>query len=106
MEKNSTRHFPFVRCVFFPLLLGKSIQPTRTNTEVAHVPSMVRAVRRLRAPAFIPRWAQDLNLRVSAVTLPKGTIAPLFYPQSIDLPVLRGRRCVDGPPKRPQTLEL
>ena len=50
----------------------------------------------------LPKWTQNLNPRVSA-TLPRCTMTPLFYSQSTDLPVLRGRRCVDGAPERPQT---
>ena len=55
---------------------------------------------------YIRRRAQNLNLRVSAIPLPRGSVPPLFYSQSTDLPILRGRRCVGGPPKRPQTREL
>ena len=33
-------------------------------------------------------------------------MTPLFYSQSTDLPVLRGRRCGDGALERPQTGDL
>ena len=78
---------PFVRCVYFLLIVVKAIQPARTITEANEVIRMDRAIPRLRNHTFIPRRAQDLNLRVSAVTLPRGIIAPLFYSQSTDLPV-------------------
>ena len=64
------------------------------------------AKRRFRAPAFLRRRARNPNLRVSATPPPRWTIAPLFYSQSTDLPVLRGRRCVRGAPERPQTSGL
>ena len=47
--------------------------------------------------------AQALNLRVSATPLPRWIITPLFYSQSTDLPVLRGRRCIRGALNWPQT---
>ena len=42
-------------------------------------------------------------MRVSAMPPSRWTKTPLFYSQSTDLPVLRGRRCGDGAPERPQT---
>ena len=50
--------------------------------------------------------AQYLDPRVSATSPSRWTTTPLFYSQSTDLPVLRGRRCVRGAPERPQTGEL
>ena len=61
------------------------------------------AIRRLCEPTFYVKTAQTLNLRVSATPPSRWTIMPLFYSQSTDLPVLRGRRYVDGAPERPQT---
>ena len=67
---------------------------------------MSRAIRQLRDPAFICRSVQNLDPRVSATEPSRWTIIPLFYSQSTDLPVLRGRRCGRGALNWPQTREL
>ena len=46
---------------------------------------------------------QDLKPRVPATISSRWIITPLFYSRSTDLPVLGGRRYVDGAPERPQT---
>ena len=55
------------------------------------------------APHVYVKRQNHLDPRVSATPLSRWTTTPLFYSQSTDLPVLRGRRCVDGAPERPQT---
>ena len=50
--------------------------------------------------------AQNQDPRVSATPPSRWTIMPLFYSQSTDFPVLRGRRCVRGALNWPQTGEL
>ncbi len=61
------------------------------------------AIRRLCAPTFMQRQVEDQDPRVSATPPSRWTMTPLFYSQSTDLYVLRGRRYVDGAPERPQT---
>ena len=100
---QTTPEFMFV---LIRLLVEESIQPASTFTEPSLLIRMSREIRRLRYRAFVHRVAQNLDPRVSATPPSRWTITPLFYSQSTDLPVLRGRRCVDGAPERPQTGEL
>ena len=97
---QTTPEFMFV---FIRLLVVDSIQPASTFTEPSLLIRMSRGIRQLRCHAFIQRLAKSPNLRVSATPLSRWTIKPLFYSRSADFPVLRGRRCGDGAPERPQT---
>ena len=54
-------------------------------------------------PRVSTKSRSEPNPRVSATPPSRWTITPLFYSQSTDLPVLRGRRYVDGGWERPQT---
>ena len=92
--------------VFIRLLVVESIQPASTFTEPSLLIRTSRWIRRLRAPGFMRNREKFLDPRVSATTPSRWTITPLFYSQSIDLPVLRGRRHVDGAPERLQTRKL
>ena len=99
----TTPEFMFVS---FRLVVVESIQPASTFTEPSLLIRTSRGIRRLRYHAFMYRRINKQDPRVSA-TPPSGwTITPLFYSQSTDLPVLRGRRYVRGAPERPQTGEL
>ena len=100
---QTTPEFMFVS---FRLVGVESIQLASTFTEPSLLIRTSRANRHLRALAFVQRMARYLNPRVSATTPSRWTITPLFYSQSTDLPVLRGRRCVRGALERPQTGEL
>ena len=53
-------------------------------------------------PTFPCRRGQNPNPRLSTTPLPRWTLIPLFYSQSTDLPVLRGRRCDAGHRKGPR----
>ena len=55
-----------------------------------------------RPHVYVKIGAQNLDPRVSATPPSRWTITPLFYSQSTDLPVLRGRRCVRGALKGPR----
>ena len=69
----------------------------------------VRAARRAAPRLYKKTGTNNLNPRVSATPLSRWTITPLFYSQSTDLPVLRGRRCVrrgTGKGPRPVSYEI
>ena len=72
----------------YSYILGAPLEPRETTTPRPHV-------------LILP--VSDPNPRVSAMTLPRCTVTPLFYSQSTHLPVLRGRRCVRGALNWPQT---
>ena len=92
--------------VSFRLLVVESV--LFTSATVRPIKGSVRAARfdDFGPPTFMCKQAWILDPRVSATPLPKWTITPLFYSQSTDLPVLRGRRYVRGALERPQTREL
>jgi hypothetical protein len=92
--------------VSFRLLVVESV--LFTSATVRPIKGSVRAARFDDSgdPTFMCKLAKNLDLRVSATSLSRWIITPLFYSRSTDLPVLRGRRCGDGAPERPQTGEL
>ena len=92
--------------VSFRLLVVESV--LFTSATVRPIKGSVRAARfdDFATPRLYKKKAQNLDPRVSATPPSDWTITPLFYSQSTDLPVLRGRRCVDGAPERPQTGDL
>ena len=69
-------------------MLGSPLEPRETPTP---------------RPQVSTKTGQNPKPRVSATIPSRWTITPLFYSQSTDLPVLRGRPYVDGATERPQT---
>ena len=80
--------------VSFRLLVVESIGPNRP-TELFRYP-LDRAIRHFATPRLYTEWVKNLDWRVSATPPSRWTITPLFYSQSTDLPVLRGRRAYAG----------
>ena len=58
---------------------------------------------RTRGGGFLHGHVGKYTQGVSATPPPRWTITPLFYSRSTDLPVLRGRRRVDGDDARRRT---